>query len=94
MPYHWVLIPSSPPDKRRTEVAEICRSHNARLCERQTYYDEQGQARVLIQVPDDEAEIVALLEELGATAALGLVDADEQTDGLSPPPSLLSESGD
>jgi hypothetical protein len=86
MPYNWVRVPSSPPRGRRDDIREICRRHGARLCENQTYYDEDGQAHALIEVRDPEA-LQGLLEELEATESTALVDADEQDEGVFPPSS-------
>ena len=86
MPFHWVRISSSPPKKRRNEVAEICRRHNAKLCENQIFYDDDN-VHALIQTPDDPAQVQALLAdpELGALEWLGKVDADEKEAGKRPP---------
>jgi hypothetical protein len=85
MPYHWLVILSSPPRERRDEVREICRRHGGRLCENQIYYDEAGQAHALVQLPADAGRQQALLTELGATGWTGLVDADEQEEDVRPP---------
>jgi hypothetical protein len=87
VPYHWARIPSSPPKERRTEVAEICRRHDARLCENEIFYDDAGDVHALIEVPDDPAKQRALLDELGASEAHGKVNADEKDAGKRPPPS-------
>ncbi len=87
MPFHWARIPSSPPKQRRNEVAQICRRHDARLCENEIFYDEQGVVHALIEVPDDPTKQQALLDELGADNAVGKVGADEQESGKRPPKS-------
>lgn len=84
MPFHWVRIASSPPKQRRDEVAEICRRHNARLCENEIFYDD-GDVHALIEVSDDAAQQQALLDELNAFEWLGKVGADEKEAGKSPP---------
>ena len=87
MPFHWVAIPSSPPRERRDDVREICRRHGGRLCENQVYYDEQGAAHALVELPGDEGKQHDLLDELNAEEWLGLVHADEKHDGKRPPKS-------
>jgi hypothetical protein len=87
VPYHWVKIPSSPPQERRNDVRKIVRSHDGRLVSDQTYYDEDGQAFALIEVPEGGAAREAILEELGAEAWVGLIDADEKAEDMVPPPS-------
>jgi hypothetical protein len=87
MPYNWVKIHSSPPRQRRDEVRTKAGQKGGRLCEGQIFYDAAGQAYALVQVPDDAAQRQDLLATLGASSALGLVDADEQADGKQPPPS-------
>jgi hypothetical protein len=87
MPYNWVRIRSSPPRERRDEVKEICRRNGGRLCENQIYYDENDQAHALVELPAEDAKRQALLQELGATAFIGLVHADEKAGGMRPPPS-------
>ncbi len=87
MPFHWVRLSSSPPRERRDEVRDICRRHGGRLCESQIYYDEQGQAHALVELPPDQGKHGALLDELGAQDWLGLVHADEQHGGTRPPKS-------
>jgi hypothetical protein len=85
VPYHWTIIPSSPPKQRRNDVAAKCRQHGGRLCENQIFFDEQeGQAYALIFAAD-EATLRAILDDLGATERLGLVDADEKEQGKHPP---------
>lgn len=81
MPYSWVRIPSSPPRERRDEVADTCRRHGGRLCERQIFYNEEGTAFALVEWPNREEAARALLTELGATDHLALVDADERDSG-------------
>jgi hypothetical protein len=85
MPYHWLVIPSSPPRQRRDEVRAICARHGGRLCENQIYYDETSQAHALVELPEDAEQQEALLAELRATSWAGLVDADEQQGGVRPP---------
>jgi hypothetical protein len=85
VPFHWVKILSSPPKERRETVRDICFRHGARLCEGQTYYDAQGAAYSLVEVPAEEPEQRALLDELQATQWLGLVDADEHASETKPP---------
>lgn len=80
MPYSWLKIPSSPPRERRDEVADLCRRHGARLCERQTFYADDGSTFALVEWPNREEASQALLDELGATEHTGLVDADEQAE--------------
>ena len=63
MPFHWLRIPSSPPQKRRDDVEKICKEHGARLCEQQTFYDQDGQAYALVEVPGDEARVEQLLDQ-------------------------------
>jgi hypothetical protein len=90
MPYHWARLSSSPPRTRREDVREICRRHDARLSEGQLYYDEHGAAYALIDLPENEDQQQALLEELGADEWVGLVDADEQVERRRPPRSRRS----
>lgn len=85
MPYHWTTITSSPPLERRVQVAAICRRHGGHLCENQIFYDDNGGTYALVQLPADETRQRALLDELGATSELGLVDADEKENGDLPP---------
>jgi hypothetical protein len=89
MPYHWVRVPSSPPQQRRDDVAGICLSHGGRLVEGQIFYDAKGKnkAWALVETPADEAQRDALLQALHAIKWTGLVDADEEADGKAPPPS-------
>lgn len=87
MPYHWVRIRSSPPQKRRDDVRTICEENGGRLVEEQTFYDESGQAYALVEVPGDGAKVEKLLGELGATSWKGLVHADEHAGGEKPPQS-------
>jgi hypothetical protein len=87
MPFHWVRIRSSPPRERRDEVREICRRHGGRLCENEIYYDEQGQAHALVELPADGKQVDGLLADLGAQDWLGLVHAEEQASGRKPPKS-------
>jgi len=81
VPYSWVKITTSPPRERRDEVADTCRKHGGRLCERQIFYNEEGAAYALIEWPNREEAAQALLAELGATDHVGLVDADERAGG-------------
>jgi hypothetical protein len=85
VPFHWVRIGSSPPRERRDQVRDICRRHGGRLCENQIFYDGQGQAHALVELPADEKQYDALLTELDAHDWLGLVHADEQATGTKPP---------
>jgi hypothetical protein len=88
VPFHWVRFKSSPPKQRRNEVRQICQRHGGRLCENEIFYgDADDVAHALIQVPDDPAKQQALLNELGATEALGQVNADEKEAGKRPPQS-------
>jgi hypothetical protein len=87
VPFHWLAITSSPPQQRRDEVREICQRHGGRLCENQIYYDEQGVAHALVEVPADDGKQRDLLDALGAQEWLGLVHADEKHDGKRPPKS-------
>jgi hypothetical protein len=80
MPYSWLKISTSPPRERRDEVADLCRRHGGRLCERQIFYNEDGTAFALVEWPSREEAAQALLEELGATDQVGLVDADEKAE--------------
>ena len=92
MPFHWLRIPSSPPQKRRDDVEKICKEHGARLCEQQTFYDQDGQAYALVEVPGDEARVEQLLTRLNATSWKGLVHADEKAGGANPPRSKKREA--
>ncbi len=85
MPFHWVIIHSSPPLERRDEVAEICRRHGGRLCEGEIFYDEHRQAHALIETPADETAYTTLLDELHASQWVGLVHAVDQHAGVTPP---------
>jgi hypothetical protein len=87
VPFHWTRLPSSPPRERRDNVREICRRHGGRLCDDQVYYDAEGQAHALVQLPADEGAQRALLDELEAQDWLGLIDADEKHSGKEPPKS-------
>ena len=80
MPYSWVKVQTSPPRQRRDEVADICRRHGGRLCERQIFYGEDGLAYALIEWPNREEAAQALLEELEATDRVSLFDADEKAE--------------
>jgi len=85
VPYHWTSLPSSPPQARRDEVAEICTRHGARLCEGQLFYDHGGTAHALIEVPSGAAKQEALFTELKAHKWVGLVHADGKAAGHKPP---------
>ena len=85
MPYHWIVLRSSPPRERRDEVSDLCRKHGGRLCENQIYYDEGGKTFALVELPRDEGKYRALLDELEASEWLGLVHADEKHAGSKPP---------
>jgi len=87
MPYNWMKIHSSPAKQRRDEVKDKSKNKGGRLCEGQIFFDADGQAYALVQVPDDPQERQQLIADLGATSVLGLVDADEQDGGVAPPPS-------
>jgi hypothetical protein len=87
MPFHWTIVPSSPARKRKDDVAAICRRHGGRLVGEQIFFDDmEGRAHALIGAPDN-ATLRAILDDLGATEWLGLVDADEKEQGKRPPPS-------
>lgn len=81
MPYSWVKVRTSPPRERRDEIADICRQHGGRLCERQLFYNEEGSAYALVEWPHREEAAQALLEEIGASDHVALVDADERASG-------------
>jgi hypothetical protein len=85
VPYHWAKITNSPPKQRRNEVADICRQHDAKLIENETYYDDAGNVFALIKGPDDEAGQQALRDALQPLEWVGLVDADEKEAGKNPP---------
>ncbi len=87
MPFHWIRITSSPPQKRRDDVKKICKDYGARLCEEQTFYDGDGQAYALVELPAETPRVEELLDELNATSWKGLVHADEKAGGTSPPKS-------
>jgi hypothetical protein len=88
MPYNWVRVHSSPAPKRRDDIKQKCRRHGARLCENQTFYDEDsGKAWALIEMPADESKWEALHQDLEVLGWVGLVDADEKGAGKHPPPS-------
>jgi hypothetical protein len=81
MPFHWVRIPSSDPEKRRAAGSRICKRHNATLCcDDQIFYDRQGEAYALVKLPDDPdpCDEGALLRDLRAIKVMFLVNATEQ----------------
>jgi hypothetical protein len=78
MPYNWMKIHSSPPKQRRDEVKGKSQSKGGRLCEGQIFYDENGQAYALVEMPSDPAKHQELIAELGGTEVLRLLDADEK----------------
>ena len=81
MPYNWMKIRSSPPKQRRDEVKGKAQGKGGRLCEGQIFYDANGQAYALVQMPKDQAKKQELIADLGGTDVLELVDADEKEDG-------------
>jgi hypothetical protein len=93
MPFHWVRISSSPPQKRRDEVKQTCKEYGARLVGEEIYWDESGQAYALVEwrrdISDDEFE--ELLGKVGGTSWKGLVHADEKVGGTAPPSSKKRE---
>lgn len=87
MPYHWVKIHSSPPQERRDEIAGICIEHGARLVDNEIFYDDEKGTFALVALPEDEEAALGLMDELGAYSWVGLVNADEKAEGLTPPDS-------
>jgi hypothetical protein len=87
MPHYWVKIPSSPAKERRDVVKAKAQGKGGRLLTDEIYFDANGQAFALVQVPADPAKQQEVLQAIGATSALGLVDADEKDAGAQPPPS-------
>jgi hypothetical protein len=85
MPFHWLRIPSSPPQERRDQVRKICNEYGGRLVEEQIFYDESGQAYALISLPSGDGSVEKLVGDLGATSWKGLVHADEKAGGKQPP---------
>jgi hypothetical protein len=87
VPNYWARIPSSPPERRRDEIADICRRHGARLCENETYYGgSDAECWALIRL-GRQTDVDALMNELRAVEWQGLVDAHEKARGERPPPS-------
>ncbi len=93
MPQFWTRLRSSPPKRRRNEVAEACRTHGAQLIGNQIHYKADDRTCwALIRVPEGR-DPDALFRELGALEWEGLVDADEKEAGKRPPPSGRGPNG-
>jgi hypothetical protein len=89
VPFHWVRMESSPPDKKLAEVGDACTQAGVTLVTEQIYYgDEDNVAFALIEVPASQtkADLNSLLTALGSIESYGKVDANEKQKGDRPPP--------
>jgi hypothetical protein len=84
MPYNWVRIPSSPPIERWEQVKGILGKYEgASLAFDEIFYDREGNAYALVEVPADPCEVGKLLADLKAIKVLFLVDAHEKAEDES-----------
>ena len=74
----------SPPVKRRDDIKKIVEEYGGKLRENQLYSElEKGKAYVLIKGPNDSAKAKAMLDRIGATEVMVVLDLDESTEAYA-----------
>jgi hypothetical protein len=80
MPNFWVGTTMSPPVKRRDDIKKIVEEYGGKLRENELYSElEKGKAYVLIKGPSDSVKAKAMLDRIGATEVIVVLDLDEST---------------
>jgi hypothetical protein len=84
VPNFWVGTTMSPPSKRRDDIKKIVEEYGGKLRENQLYSElEKGKGYVLIKGPNDPIKAKAMLDRIGATDVIVVLDLDESMEAYA-----------